>query len=361
MKLRQNLTKKTDIDKDINDGKLYDDENLKIKRNIFSNIYVEEAAFDYPITRMVLQEHAHSAIIPVRHYKDVFNRTNQHFGLQKQYPSLILAVKSDPLLYKAPDICQNFGYSIFYYTSFLLNCIFDCEYCYLQGMYPSANLVAFVNTKDFKNAMSEIVFNEKEPIYLAVSYDTDLIAFHSIIPYLDYYYDFFSKQPDLFVEIRTKSASQTFYKEYTPLENIIIAFTLTPEDVIKKYEKYTPSLKARIKAVKTAIDNGFKVRLCFDPIFINPEMDELYEEFYEYIFSEIDANKILDVGYGFFRMSVDFFKRIKKQKNNSQLFLEDYCLINDVVSYPPKLQEKVKEKHFTILSKYIQKERLFSL
>ena len=29
-----------------------------------------------------------------------------------------------------------------------MNCVFDCEYCYLKGMYPSANLVVFVNLED---------------------------------------------------------------------------------------------------------------------------------------------------------------------------------------------------------------------
>lgn len=30
----------------------------------------------------------------------------------------------------------------------MMNCIFDCEYCYLKGMYPSGNLVVFVNLED---------------------------------------------------------------------------------------------------------------------------------------------------------------------------------------------------------------------
>lgn len=343
--------------RDVKDVKV----DAKSEREIFRNIYVEEAAFDYPITKAVLQKYIHSNIIPIHHYKDVFNRTNQHYGMQKQYPALILAIKSDPLLYKGPDVCQNFGFSNFYYTSFLLNCIFDCEYCFLQGMYPSANLVAFVNIEDFKDAITKIVSNEREPVYLAASYDTDLIAFHGIIPYLDYFYDFFSTLPNLYVEVRTKSAGQIFYEEHAALENFIVAFTLAPEEVIKKYEKYTPSLKARIKAVKKAIDKGFKVRLCFDPIFIDTEYESLYEKFYDYIFSEIEPGKILDVGYGFFRMPVDFYKRIKKQKSNSKLFIDDYCLIDGIVSYPTALQEEVKEKHFAILLKYIQKDKLFAL
>ena len=35
----------------------------------------------------------------------------------------------------------------------MFNCIYDCDYCYLQGMYPSANIVVFVNHEDFFDAV----------------------------------------------------------------------------------------------------------------------------------------------------------------------------------------------------------------
>lgn len=329
------------------------------KKGLFNIIYVEEAAFKYPLTKELLQKYADCTVITIRHYKDVFNRTNQHFLIQKQHQALILAVKDAPFLYKGPEVCQNFGYSNFYYTSFLLNCIYDCEYCYLQGMYPSANIVAFVNIEDFKNEMLNVI--SKEPVFLAASYDTDLIAFHNILPYLDYFYDFFTRQSNIFVEIRTKSANEAFYKNHILLNNLIVAFTLSPEEVVEKYEKYTPSLKARIKTVQTAIKQGFKVRICLDPIFINTEVDALYEPFYKYIFTQIDPNKIVDIGYGFFRMSKDFFKRIEKQHIGSKLFSEDYSIIDNVVSYEKELQEKIKSKHYEILTQYIEKEKIFSL
>jgi len=330
-----------------------------LKKCPFNTIYIEEAAYEYPITQKVLQKYPDCVTITIKHYKDVFNRTNQHFVTQKQHPSLILAVKENQFLYTGPEVCQNFGYSRFYYTSFLLNCLFDCEYCYLQGMYPSANIVAFVNVSDFQSAMEPIA--AKEPAYLAVSYDTDLIAFHNIIPYMDYFYDFFKQHSNLFIEIRTKSANQTFYNNHTPMENMIIAFTLAPECVIKNYEKYTPSLESRIQAIHAAINNGFKVRICFDPIFIHPEFDEQYELFFKNVFERIRPEQIIDVGYGFFRISRDFFKRISRQRKNSTLFLEEFSVHNNVVSYSEELQEKVRSKHFEILTQYIEKEKIFSL
>lgn len=326
---------------------------------MFNIIYVEEKAFSYPITQQLLQKYSGYTVVFIKHYKDVFNRPKQHYTIQKQNPSLILAVKDGQFLYEGPEICQNFDHPNFYYTSFLLNCLFDCEYCFLQGMYPSANLVAFVNVEDFRKAMEKEI--SRKQIYLAISYDTDLIAFHNIIPYLEYFYTFFASHSNILVEIRTKSANQVFYNNYDPLDNIIIAFTLTPDEIVKKYEQNTPSLESRIRAVNVALAKGFKVRICFDPIFTEPVMRDTYKTFYQYIFSQINPDDILDVGYGFFRMPKDYFKRVQRFKSSSLLYADEYCVKDNIVSYPEPVMENIKAEHLEILTKYIKKEKIFVL
>lgn len=326
---------------------------------MFNTLYVEEKAYNYPITSNLLQRFKDLPVVTINHYKDIFNRPKQHFVAQKLHPSLVLAVREGQLLYEGPGICQDFGYENFYYTSFLLNCLFDCEYCFLQGMYQSANIVAFVNTEDYMNSMAN-TFAGKE-VLLAISYDTDLVAFHNVIPYLEYFYDFFAQNPNILVEVRTKSANQVFYNKYLPLENLIIAFTLTPDEIIKKYERHTPLLEARIKAVNTALSKGFKVRLCFDPVFALPGAEQAYESFFHYIFFHINPESLLDVSYGFFRMPRDFFQRIEKIRSSSLLYAEEYCLKDNVINYPEPVAERIKKKHLEIITKYINEKKVFVL
>lgn len=52
----------------------------------FSHIYVEEKVMDHELTRKILSRYAKSSVIPIAHYKDVFNRPNQSFLLQKAVP-----------------------------------------------------------------------------------------------------------------------------------------------------------------------------------------------------------------------------------------------------------------------------------
>ncbi len=117
-------------------------------------------------------------MIEIDHYKDVFNRSRQDYALQHESQKLILAVQKGNLIYPGAPVCQNFGNEHFYYTSQMMNCIYDCEYCYLKGMYPSGNMVIFVNPEDTFREVTEIL--KDHPMYICVSYDTDLLTFEPI-------------------------------------------------------------------------------------------------------------------------------------------------------------------------------------
>ncbi len=330
------------------------------KSALFSAIYIEDAARDYPVTRAVLEKFPGLPRIPVRRYRDVFNRPRQNLLWQKDHRALILAVKEPPFLYPGPEVCQDFGADKFFYTSFLLGCPFRCDYCYLQGMYPSSYVTAFVNLEDFKGAIDdELARAPRENLYLALSYDTDLIAFDPVFPYLEELYPFFAAKKNLTAELRTKSANTAFFARYPASGPLVAAFSLAPDEVIRRTEKFTPSLDARLRTIRAAQDAGYSVRLCFDPVFVGAEYDALYEPFFETVFSRIDPEKVSAVSHGFFRMNRTFFRRIRKERPDSPLYLTDFPKSEDIVTYDEQLAGAVRERHLAVLSRYIPKERIF--
>ena len=114
--------------------------NMNFYQPFFATVYAEKEVWnDY------WQEQFRTTPIFINHYKDIFNRSHQNFAAQKKAPALILAKKTGTLIYKGAPVCQSFGNEHFYYTSCMMNCIYHCDYCYLQGMYPSGHVVVFVN------------------------------------------------------------------------------------------------------------------------------------------------------------------------------------------------------------------------
>ena len=323
----------------------------------YSHIYVEEAAYKYPLTQQILEKFKSSTIITIKHYKDMFNRSRQDFLLQKKAPSLILAVNNSELLYPGARFCQSFGNANFYYTSNVMNCIYDCEYCYLQGMYPSGNMVVFVNVEDYFSEVSQKL--KEHSMYICISYDTDLLAIEGMTGITKQWIDFAATNPDLTIEIRTKSAYMIDRLNNSNLKNVIFAWTLSP-DFITQYEHLTPSLDARLKAVSVAIENGSTVRLCFDPMIYVPNYKDIYSDFYHKVFTQIHGDKIFDLSIGVFRISSDYLKSMRK-KRHCAITAYPYENIDGMCSYEQKKSDEMLDFARLELSKYISSDKIFGL
>ncbi len=313
----------------------------------FSHIYVEEGAKDFPMAKDILKRLPNAEVIPVQDYKSVFNRSGQDFQAQKKSMKLILALKKDGFLYKATDVVQDAGFQNFYYTTPMLNCLYNCRYCFLQGMYPSANLVVFVNDSDFFDAARRELDSravKDEPLLLSISYSTDLLAFENIVPWTRKWIDFCKTNPDLMLEIRTKSALFSAIDDVRPVDNIILAWTLSPNIIANAYEWDAPPLARRLKAVKEAIAKGWKVRLCLDPVIPIPDWEHVYAEFIQMISKEIPAEGIRDITVGTFRMGRDFFKRARKRLPPSDVYYQDYEDRDGVISLPKNESAAIAEK-----------------
>lgn len=312
---------------------------------------------EHPLAQEIIEKFPHAKTVTITHYKDVFCRSKQNYYLQKQSPNLILAKKRNNLIYEGAPVCQSFGNKHFYYTSCVMNCIYDCEYCYLQGMYPSANLVIFLNIEDVFLEVLELL--KKHPVYLCVSYDTDLLALEGILSFVRRWINFAKSQPDLTIEIRTKSANFTAIKDLQPTDNVILAWTLSPKLVQANYEHHTPSLNTRLQSILDAITSGYHVRLCFDPLIYVKEFQAVYERFISYVFQRIPYNQLFDVSIGVFRVSNDYLKRMRKQRIDSAIIQYPYEQTNGVSHYGHVKSNEMIRYVRQLISNYMPADKIF--
>lgn len=327
----------------------------------FSHLYVEAGVCDAWLTQRAIEKFPKATIVEIDNYRDMFNRPNQDFQLQKQSKNLILARKRDHLLYPGNDKVQDFGYQNFHYNTLLLNCIYNCAYCYLQGMFQSANLVAFVNEADYFAATQRAIAQRKDkssPLYLAISYDTDLLGFENVLPYCERWIAFCKTEPDLIIEIRTKSANIAALKKHTPHPGVVLAWTLSPQSVIDAYEQDTPSLEQRLKSLVQAIDAGWRIRLCFDPVLHVMDWQAIYQKFFDAIFARIDPHSIHDVSLGLFRMNSAYFNQLKKNRPDTDLIFQHYHCDHQVLTLPTDKRQAMIAALTAMLTRYFPADKL---
>ncbi|MDD5936564.1 MAG: radical SAM protein [Clostridiales bacterium] len=323
----------------------------------FSHIYVEEGIQHSKKAKEILQRFPNAAVIPIKHYKDIFNRNHQNFHVQALQRKLILAKNSGQLIFQGAPVCQNFGEKYFYYTSNILNCIYNCEYCYLQGMYPSANLVVFLNLWDNFKELESLL--KEHPVYVCISYDTDLLALENIFHFLSDWISFAKLHPNLTIEVRTKSAQTEIMRQLEPLPNIIYAWTLSPDEIQKRYEHNTPSLANRLTALLTALSCGHQIRICFDPLLNVPNALNMYQSFIKDVFSVVNPDKLYDISLGLFRISKDYLKQLRKAIPNSSISAYPYIQSNGYCHYEDSVIKELLIPIYQQLLTYLPKEKIF--
>jgi len=332
--------------------------DLEILNKPFEHIYIEESIKDNDYVKEILGHFKNSKIVIINHYKDVFNRSKQDYMIQHNSQNLILASKKGNLVYKGASVCQSFNNKYFYYTSCIMNCLYDCEYCYLKGMYPSANMVVFINIEDVFRQVEELL--SKHSVYICVSYDTDLIAVESIFGMVKKWCNFAKSHDNLIIEVRTKCANKHIWDRLEPLENVIYAFTLSPKYVVESFEHRTSSLEKRIECISYLQEKGYKLRLCFDPMIYCNNWQYEYDSMLNDIYKKIDIDKnVIDISVGSFRISKDYLKKMRKNEKESIVVQFPYENINGVYQYPDKLMNSMESFLIKKLKEKVPQDKIF--
>ena len=322
-------------------------------QNEFTHIYVEEDLLSDPVTLKIRSHLPKARVVPVAHYKDVFSRARQQYDLQRRHRSLIVAQNKGRLIYDGAPMCQDFDMENFSYTNSMMNCIYDCDYCFLKGVYDTPNIVVFVNFEDYRLAVEEKL--KQGPLYLCISYDTDLMALNGLTGLCDKWTDYAKERDGLTIEIRTKSSP----KDFVSSEHIIYAFTQSPDEVIARYEKGTPGLDSRLEGIARALDSGANVRLCFDPIMRIENFESVYKSFIGCVASKIDLDKVRDMSAGTFRISADYIKRMRKNGPMSEVAWYPYENDGGVLGYGKMKADDMTRLVTEEICKYTGREKIF--
>ncbi len=326
---------------------------------MIDTLYIEAAVADHPRTREICARYPKARRIDCERYSEVFNPAAQNFRLQKQKPALILASKFKNFVLPAP-LSYNIGGQHNYYFSHMLNCLYDCRYCFLQGMYRSANYVLFVNYEDFDRAIIETAQQHKEPAYFFSGYDCDSLALEPVTGFAAHALDTFARHPNAILELRTKSTQIRALLDRPTIDNCVVAFSLSPDSVAQALEHKAPSLSKRLDALGKLQQAGWKIGLRFDPVIYCHNYQTLYADFFRQVFAHIDLERLHSVSLGSFRMPHTFFRNMVRLYPDEKMFAAPLTDTNTMVAYPAEIEQRMLSFCKQELLTHMPKEKLFA-
>ena len=322
---------------------------------MIETVYIENQIKKHSRTKEILSRFKKKInIVYCDHYGEIFNIKSQNFRIQKKKPALILAKKEGKKLHDIPKTF-SIGGKKNYYFSHMLNCIYDCEYCFLQGKHMSAHYLLFVNYEDFfVEIKKKIKQNCLEKSYFFSGYDCDSLAFDGITNFVDCFLPIFEKNKNAILELRTKSVQIHKILKHKPINNCIIAFSFTPENISKLIEHKVPSVKKRIVAMKKLADAGWKVGLRFDPIIPACNFAKIYENLFKDIALNISKESVHSISFGMMRFPKKIFKKMIKEYPNKKIISLNFKNNNGIYSYSKEVQKKLENIVIKKLKKYMK-------
>jgi spore photoproduct lyase len=326
---------------------------------MIETLYIEEAVRTHPRVLEITARFPKAQIVDCSRYGEVFNPKAQNFRLQKQQPALILAEKYRNFALATPNI-YGIGANKNYYFSHMLNCLYDCRYCFLQGMLQSANYVLFVNYEDFQQEIAQLCqSNPTEPVHFFSGYDCDSLALEPITGFADHFLPFFDTLPNAWLELRTKSTQIRGLLSREPLPRCVVAFSLSPEAIARQVEHKAPSLQRRLEAMVKLQQHGWLLGLRFDPILYCSDYQQQYQELFTQVFALLDISRIHSVSLGIFRLPDKYFKNIQHLYPDEKLLAGPLVNTQGQTSYQKDLEQAMLAFCTKELLNYIPQDKFF--
>ncbi len=285
---------------------------------MWNEVYVEKDIEHHPRVTSILNKLGKTPL-SISRYDDIWGRSKKPYLHKRDSLNLFLAQKKGQLLKEAPDAYGQLGEPHFYFIH-AYNCIYECQYCYLQGYFNTPDIVLFINHEEIIAEMQKTLERyPNERVWFHAGEFSDSLALGHLTGELELYHEFCQKNPRATIELRTKSVNVKPLLKLNPLPNFIVSFSLSPEKMAKRVDLKTPSTKGRLSAMQELKNHGFALAAHFDPIIYEDE----FRQNYQLLLEEMKASGLTPIlhylSLGVVRFTKDVFREVERNYPDSLL------------------------------------------
>lgn len=283
---------------------------------MWNEIYVEEEIKDHARVKSILEKLKREPLYLPR-FDDIWGRSKKPYLQKRDSLNLFLAHKKGQLLKEAPDAYGSQG-DPHYYFIHAYNCIYECQYCYLQGYFNTPDIVLFINHEEIIEEMERALLKHPgQKVWFHAGEFSDSLALTHLTGELDLYHAFCEKHPNAIIELRTKSVNTREIEKLRPLPNLIVSFSLSPKEMARRVDLKTPNAEARVRAMRTLKSLGFPIAAHFDPIVYEDKFKSEYTELLKQMADLTADLKYLSLGV--VRFTKDVYREVERNYPDSVL------------------------------------------
>ena len=319
-----------------------------------SNIYIEKTAYSGSLAGRIRDNFPKAKVKRIGSLKNLL-KEQRAFSIRdynNRLENLYVTEERHDFFKKCP--CTKSAISCGYYILNIgFGCVYECSYCFLQeytncpGIILPSNINAFLDRlKSFK----------KPGMRIGTGEFTDSLALDHITQYSLELVGFFDQNRDITLELKTKSCNVSNLLNIKHGKNVVIAWSINPENIILKNEFNSASLGERIEAALKCIRAGYRVAIHLDPIIYHKNWQKEYRDLVNRLFDAIHYRHIAWISRGTLRFN-PHLKTIIENRFPDNRILDEELLIgfDNKLRYPDKQRYIIYKNMLSLIRKRSKK------
>lgn len=271
-------------------------------------IYIEKSAENLSIAKKVAKENeivlVEDGFIPEDNKKNILITSSRN-----NYVHPCPATK----IYR----CCNY-----HVTDAVEGCPFDCSYCILQSYLNHSYIKVYGDSDAILDEIRTLGRSNKR-VRLGTGELSDSLALDNILGLSELIVPVVNEYENIQFELKTKSANVSKLFNLNP-KNMVISWSLNPENIIKNEEHGAASLKARLNAARELSSYGYKVSFHFDPVIYYEGFEKDYDNLIQLLAEYVDEKDVQFISVSTFRFIPELLSIVREKFGGSTLLKGDY-------------------------------------
>ena len=227
-----------------------------------------------------------------------------------------------------------------------LQCNMNCSYCYLQSFINTPVMKVYANIDQALSELHDIGQSAaSQKLRVGTGEVIDSLSLDPFTLYSVKLIEFFKRYPNWRVEFKTKSAEVEQFVEVEHAGNVIVSWSLNPQNIIEQEEHFTASLIDRLTAARRCLDKKFQIAFHLDPVIWHPGWEASYSRLVKEITSRFKPNEMPYISLGALRFQPEQRHMMRERFGMSNVLRGEMFQSRDgKLRYDQSLREEMFKK-----------------
>ena len=266
-----------------------------------------------------------------------------NFSPEKREPKTLKFVAADPsgnILGTCPVASDRTRCCNLMTMDIFRNCPLDCSYCSIQTFFHHDTIFYH---QDLRKKLASLQLDPQKTYHIGTGQSSDSLALGNKHGELAALLDFAGENPNVILELKSKSANIQYLLEKKVSANVIATWTLNTPTIIENEEHGTTALEQRFGAAKELARHGILVGFHFHPIIYYRDWQSEYAGVIQELTRNFRPQDVALISFGTLTFTAKVMAQIRNRKIKSKILQMPFAPSEGKFSYPREIKRQLLE------------------